>query len=105
EDVEKRAPTGVVNALGQRMITRHPGHVQVFDADAPIALRVLLGGLEMKIPPLATNFQMLAGHCSARFAATMAAFCTAAGGALRVRKVFLLAAVVARALDHAARRV
>ena len=39
EDVEKRAPTGVMNAFGQRMVLYHPGDVQVFDADTTIPLR------------------------------------------------------------------
>ena len=39
EDVEKRAPTRVVNALGERMVLHHPGHVQVFDTDTAVAAR------------------------------------------------------------------
>ena len=55
EDVEKRAPTRVVNALGEMLVAHHPCHVQVFDTDVAVPLRVLFGRLEMKIASLASR--------------------------------------------------
>ena len=74
EDVEKRAPTGVMNALGEMMVLHHPSDVQVFHTDTAVPLGIVLGGLEVEVAALATDFQMLAGDFSVGFAAAVAAF-------------------------------
>ena len=62
EDVEKRAPTRIMNALGKMVVLHHSRHVQVFDTDAAIALRIVLGRLEMEVAPLATDLEVLASR-------------------------------------------
>lgn len=56
EDSENCAPTGVVNALGQVMVSHHPSDMQVFNADTTIAFSIALGGLEVKVAALAADF-------------------------------------------------
>ncbi len=68
EDVEKCAPTRIVNALGKMVVLDHTSHVQVFDTDAAIPLRVVLGRLEMEVAALAADLEMLARNFTVRFA-------------------------------------
>ena len=98
EDIEKCAPTRVVNALGEVVIPYHSGHVQVFHTDATVALGIALGRLEMEVAALAADLEMLARHFAVCFAATIAAFLATADGALRVGQTLLSAAKVARIL-------
>ena len=55
QDVKKRAPTGVVNTLGEMVIAHHPYHVQVLYAEAAVPLSIPLGGLEVEVAALATD--------------------------------------------------
>jgi hypothetical protein len=100
KDTEKRAPTGVVNALGEMVVLHHARHVQVFDTNATVALYVLLSRLEMEIAALATDFQMHARDFAVRFAAAMASLLATTYGALRMREALLPPAIVARILYH-----
>ena len=68
EDVEKRAPTGVVNTLGEMEVARHPMDVQVLHTDMAVQHGVPIGGLEAEVPPLARHLEMLYSDFSARFA-------------------------------------
>lgn len=102
KDTEKRAPTRVVNALGQRMVLYHPCHVQVFDIDVAVSLRIVLRDVVMMMAALARDLEMLARDFPRRLVATMAALRATAQRALRVREALLSSAVVARILDHAA---
>ncbi len=69
EDREKRAPTSVVNALSEMVVLSHAHHVQVFNTYAAVALRGALGHLEMKVPSLATDLEVLVRDLAARLAA------------------------------------
>ena len=102
ENVEERAPTRVVNALREMVVTHHPADVQVFNADTTIPLGIRLGDLEVEVAPLATDLEMLAGNSAARFAAAMAAWLAAAHRTLPMRQPLLPPAPVARVLHHAA---
>jgi hypothetical protein len=92
---EERAPTGVVNTLGEMVVTHHPCHVQVFHTNVPVPLSILLRGLEMEIAALATDLEVLTGHLAPGFAPTMTALLAAADGALRMRQPLLALAIVA----------
>src|SRR5487761_2513938 len=105
EDVEKRAPTGVVNALGEVIVACHARHVQVFDTDAPIALSIVLGGLEVEVTPLAADLEMLLGDFALGFAAAMAAFCATVTHALGAGKALLSTPIAARVFHHRALRI
>ena len=100
KDSEKRAPTRVVNALGQMMIPHHSYHIQVFDTNTAISLRILLGGLEMKVPALAADLEVLAGDFTARLASAVAAFLATTQRPLGMGQTLLPPAVVARILHH-----
>ena len=58
KDTEERAPTGVVNALSELLVASHPRHVQVFDTDMAVPLRVDLSGLEVEVAALAADLQV-----------------------------------------------
>ena len=83
EGVEKRAPTRVVKALGQVVMAHHPCHVQVFHADAAVALCVLFGRLEVEVAALPDNFEVLLGHLAFGFLAAMALLLAAVTKTLR----------------------
>ena len=55
---EKCAPRGIQDGLGQMMVLDHIGESQVFYREMLVALRVLLGRLEMKITALTGNLEM-----------------------------------------------
>src|SRR5487761_2658511 len=104
EDVEERAPAGVVNALGERMVLAHAHHVQVFDTDAPIALSIVFGGFEVDVTPLTADLEMLLGDLPFSLASAVAAFCATVTHALGAGKPFLPTAIVPWVLnDHALR--
>jgi hypothetical protein len=58
QDPQKRAPRGVQNALCQST-SRQTANVEVFDNDRLVRIRVPFRGLEMKVPALALDFQLL----------------------------------------------
>src|SRR5260221_5743481 len=105
KDAEKRAPTGVVNALGTMMVAHHPADIQVLHADAAVPLGIVLGGLAVEVAPLATDLQMLARDFPIRFAATMATLLAAAHPALPMRPALLGLAVMAPGFPRAPLRV
>ena len=82
EDVEKRAPTRVVNAFREMMVLHHPTDVEVLHADATVPLGIVFGGLEVEVTALATDLEMLARDFACRFAAPVAALRAAADRAL-----------------------
>src|SRR5215472_965604 len=102
QDVKKRAPTGVVNTLGEMVIAHHPYHVQVLYAEAAVPLSIPLGGLEVEVAALATDLQVLAGDFAAGFATAMAALRAAADGALPVRQALLPPTIVSGILHRLA---
>ena len=83
EDVEKRTPTRVVNALGKLVVSRHPRYMQVFYTDATVPHCIVLGGLEMEVLSLARNLAVFAGDFPRGLAPTVAALLAAAQRALR----------------------
>src|SRR5262249_13428640 len=101
KDTEKRAPTRVVNALGQMMVLHHPSYVQVFDTDATVLLRIVLSDVNVMIAALARDLEMLARDFPRSLVATVAALLATAQRALRMGEALLSSAVVARVLDHA----
>src|SRR5487761_2066270 len=104
EDVEERAPAGVVNALGEMMVTRHARHMQVFDTDAPIASSIVFGGFEVEVTPLTADLEMLLGDLPFSLASAVAAFCATVTHTLRRGESFLPTAIVPGVLnDHALR--
>ena len=105
EDVEKRAPTGVVDAFGEVMIPHHPRDIQVLHTDAVVPRSILVGRLKVEVAALASDLQMLDRHVTIGLAAAVTAFFAATDGALRMGQAFLSSAVVARVLDDAALRV
>ena len=58
QDVDKRSPGCISNALCQRVILEHAIDVQVFHTDTSIALCVGLGGLKVKVTALPLDFEM-----------------------------------------------
>ena len=83
EGVEKRAPTRVVHALGKLVVTHQPRYMQVFDTDATVRFRIVLGSLEMEVLSLARNLAVFAGDFPRGLAPTVAALLAAAQRALR----------------------
>ena len=76
KDVEKRAPTGVHDALGKMVIFHHIGDLKVFHGNVVILFSVPFGGLEMVISALSIDFQMrfsnVASSCTASVTALLA---------------------------------
>jgi hypothetical protein len=95
EDREKHAPTRVMNALDETMIFHHHYHIWLFDTHAAVALRILLGRLEVEIASLATDLEMLARDFTARLAAAVAAFLATTHRTLPMRQSLLPSAIVA----------
>jgi hypothetical protein len=102
EDVEKRAPTRVVNAFGEMVVPHHPNDVQVFYADTTVPRCILLGRREMKVSSLASDLEMLDRDFPVGFAAAVTAFFATAYGTLRLGETFLPPTIMARILDYAA---
>src|SRR6185369_1619507 len=84
KDTEKRAPTGVVNALGQVMGLHHPCHVQDFDTDAAVPRCIVRSNVAMMMAGLARDLEMLARDFPRGLAAAVAALLEAAQRALRM---------------------
>ena len=61
QDVQKRAPRSVQNALCQST-TRQRADVQIFNNDQPVGIRIPLRGLEMQVAALALNLQVGLRH-------------------------------------------
>ena len=96
ENIEERAPTRVVDALGEVMVPHHPPHVEGFHADATVLLRAVLGDVEMAVPALARDLEVLARDFTRSFAAAVATFLAATQRTLRVGPSLLPLAIVAR---------
>src|SRR5258708_28076234 len=105
EDVKEHAPTGVVNALGKRMVLHHPRHVQVFDTDTAVVLRILFGRLAVEVTSLAAHLHVFASHVAVRLTSAVTALLAAAHSGLRPGKPLLAAAIVTRVLHAPAPRV
>lgn len=82
KDIEKRAPTGVHDALGQVMVFHHGGDRKVFHCDTAIAFGILLGYLEMMIAALPVDFEMRLRHIASGFFTAVTALLAAAQGTL-----------------------
>src|SRR5690242_861498 len=102
KDTEKHAPARIMNALGEMMIAHHPANVQILYANAAVRCRVVVGGLEVEVAPLAADLEMLARDVPARLAAAVTPLLAATHRALSVRQTLLPPAIVARILHHAA---
>jgi hypothetical protein len=61
ENIEERAPTGVHDALGEKVIFDHVADSQVFNHNSVIALGIGPSSFEMVISPLTIDLQM--GFC------------------------------------------
>lgn len=95
KDVEKRAPTGVQDALGQMMVLDQVGDRQVLDHQMMIAISILFCRLEMEITALAAYLQVRLGNVLGGFAPPIAAFCATAQDALFASQGALGAAIKA----------
>ena len=71
QDKQKRTPRSVKNALCQFRACQ-PLNIQVFDHDCRVRIGVLLRSLEMKVAPLAFDFQMGLCHTTRHFSAATA---------------------------------
>src|SRR3954447_6752044 len=67
KDIEKRAPRGVENALGQLMVFHHVGDLKVFHSNVVILFSISLRRLEMVIAALAIDLQMCLGNVTSGF--------------------------------------
>lgn len=102
EDVEKRAPTGVVSALGEMTVLRHVCHIEVFNTDVPVPPGIVLGGLDVEVTRLTADFQMLLGDLARGLAAAMAALLAAVTDVVCLRQSLLPTAIVPRVLNDRA---
>jgi len=82
KDTEKRAPTGVVNVLGQMMVSYHSKHVQIFHTNTAIPLRITFGRLELEVAALPGNLEVLAGYFTRGLVAAVTTFRATAHAAL-----------------------
>ena len=71
KNVEERAPRGVHDALGQRMILDHVENSQLLHSDHLIVFSVRLGRLIVKIPPLPGDLEMGLRRAPSSFTASM----------------------------------
>ena len=72
QDVQKRAPPSIQNALCQSTAGQ-PLYIEVFDHDCLVRIGVLLGDLEVEVAALAEDFEMRLRHTLRLLAAAMAA--------------------------------
>ncbi len=105
KDGEKRAPTGITDGFGQRLIFEHATDVQVLNDDMVIMISVLLGRLEVKITALTRDLEMGLCHVLGRFPASVAALFAPAQGPLLASEGLLRAAIIARVRNRLALRV
>jgi hypothetical protein len=56
------APSRITDALGKMMVLDHVLDLQILNLNALVSIDDLLRLLEMEIPPLSFNFQMLPGQ-------------------------------------------
>jgi hypothetical protein len=94
--LDKGSPTGIGNTLCQMMILEHAVDIQVFYADAFIALCVGFGGLEEEVAALAFDFEMGFGAIARCLASSPAPLLASAELALLAAQSVLTIAVIAR---------
>jgi len=70
---EKCAPRGIHDGFRQMVILHHPINVQVFYRNMMVALRVLLGRLEVEITALTRDLEMRLRHIFCRFPTSVTA--------------------------------
>src|SRR5438876_1918398 len=102
---EKRAPTGVQDALCQGMMVDHVEKRQLLNSDQVIVLGVLVSNLEMMVTALTLNLQMCPGNEASSLTASMTAFLPPAQLALLPSQDFLRGAIEPRIRDSVALRV
>ena len=100
EDVEKRAPTGVHDALCQMMVLDHVGDSQVFNRNQLIALGVRFSCLKMMVAALSIDLEMCLRGVLRGFTAAVAAFLASAHNALLPSQCALGCAIEARVLNR-----
>ena len=102
EDIEKCAPTGIVNALSEMMVLNHTCDVQIFNTDAAVPLRVLLRCLEMEVAALTADLKVLARDFTLRLTPAVASLASAVAEALCMGQALLAAPIVSGILHCAA---
>ena len=78
EDIEKRAPRGVHDALCKVMVFHHIGDLKVFNNDTLIPFSIRLSHLKMKVFSLTINLEMRFRHIASSFPASLAPLLAAA---------------------------
>ncbi len=105
ENIEKRAPGGVHDGLGEMMVLDHVGDSQVLNGNVPVALGIGLGRLEMMVPPLPVDFQMRLGCILGSLGSAFASLLASAQLALLAPECCSARAIEARVLDGMTLRV
>ena len=95
QDVEERAPTGVHDALCQRVILNHVENLKLLNGDHLVLFSVLFGGLILEIAPLPLDLEMGLRCTLGGFASAMTAFLATADRALLASQRTLRRAIIA----------
>ena len=98
KDIEKCAPTGVKDALCQRMIVDHVEKTQVLNRNDLIAFCIRRCRLKVEVTALPLDLEMGLRRTASRFALSVTALCTPGQLALLAPQGFLRGAIEARVL-------
>lgn len=99
EDIKKRAPTGIVNALGKMMVFHHIRDLKVFNHNPLIAFSIGLCHVKEEVPSLTANFEMSLCDVASSDASSLAALLATAKLTLFPSQRFLRRAIETRIVN------
>jgi hypothetical protein len=105
QDSEKRAPTGVHDALCEVMVFDHAGDVQVLNGNMMILLGIVLSRLEVKITALTCDLEMRLSSVLCGLASSLASLLASAQCTLFASQRYLRGAKEPGVLDRVSFRV
>ncbi len=100
QDVEKRAPGGIHNALGKMMVLHHSGNLKVFYSYAVIAFSIGFSCLVMMVSTLTINLEMGLRYIASSLTASFGILLAAAQGPLLASEFLLRNAIETRVLNR-----
>src|SRR5215472_6248139 len=100
EDIEKRAPTGVHDALCQGMILHHVEYLKLLNRNHLILLSILLCNLIMEVPSLPFDLQVCLCCTASGEASAVTALLAACHGALFAPECSLRSTIETRIFDR-----
>ena len=82
QDIEKRAPASIHNALCKMMVFHHVVDLQILNNNCLVCIGILLCRFEMEVFSLTLNFQMCLSGILTRFTSSVTSLLASAYGSL-----------------------